>query len=193
MNIVIFISGRGSNYKALTKKITEKKLNINIVKVVCDQESAPGLKYAKKMKHEFILLKKTIKKNISIETEKKLALQLKKLNVDLILLAGYMQILKFPLLEQFKNKIINIHPSLLPKYPGLYVQKRALEAGDKVSGCTVHLVNEKIDGGRILGQKTVSILNEDTVESLSQKILEQEHHLYFEILKKIYYGKITLE
>ena len=192
MNIAIFISGRGSNYKVLTKKIIEKKLDINIVKVVCDQESALGLEYAKEMGHEFILLEKTTKKNISIETEKKLVSQLKDLNIDLILLAGYMQILRSPMLEHFKNKIINIHPSLLPKYPGLDVQKRTLEAGDKVAGCTVHLVNEEIDAGKILGQKTVPILNEDTVESLSRRILEQEHHLYFEVLEKIYHGRITI-
>jgi phosphoribosylglycinamide formyltransferase 1 len=128
------------------------------------------------------------------EHEEKIIKQIKKNNIeyDLIILAGYMRILSKEFIENLGKPILNIHPSLLPAFPGLNVQKKALDSGVKYTGCTVHLVSEDVDAGRILGQKVVPILDNDTEESLSQRILEQEHILYSEVIGDIIDNKIQI-
>lgn len=187
INLCIFASGRGSNAFAIFQAVEQKTLkNIKIAAVICDNPQASVLHVAKQFSCPVLISPKTQKNNPSsanIEAYIKKTLHIK--NVDLICLAGYMNILKYDLLTAFEGRIINIHPSLLPKYPGLNPQKKSLENGELQSGCTVHLVDKGIDTGKILGQKVVEIDKNDTVELLSKKILQVEHILYIEILLKI--------
>ncbi|MBL7917225.1 MAG: phosphoribosylglycinamide formyltransferase [Bacteroidia bacterium] len=175
MRLVVLASGRGSNFKAIVEAIQNKKLNAEVIHLICNKLQAGCLEIAAQNRISFTVEKDHVK----------ILTLLKSLNPDFICLAGYMRILPAEIIAAFPNKILNIHPSLLPKYKGLDAQKQALEAGETESGCTVHYVTEELDGGEILGQIKVAILPNDTVESLSERILEKEHELYVGVLKKI--------
>ena len=177
----IFISGRGSNLKSLVKFSKLKKSPIIIKMIISNSSKAKGLQYAKIYK-----IKKKVFDFKNLLSEKKVINELKKNNINLICLAGFMKILSKYFIKSFKGKILNIHPSLLPKYKGLNTHDKAIKNKDKYSGCTVHLVNCKLDSGRIINQKKVKISKLDTPETLAKKILAQEHKLYPEAILKIF-------
>ena len=178
----IFISGTGSNLKSLIKFSKLKKSPISINLIITNNKLAKGLKYGAIFK----IQKKIISfKNKDI-AEKKILKELKKNKIELICLAGFMKILSKNFIKNFKGKILNIHPSLLPKYKGLGTHRRAIENKDKYSGCTVHLVNSKLDSGKIILQKRVNIYKKDSPDSLAKRILAQEHKLYPKAILKIF-------
>jgi len=178
----VFISGAGSNLKSLIKFSKLKKSPISINMVVSDNPKAQGLNFAKIFKIE----KKIFNLKKKRSDEKKLIFELKKKGVNFICLAGFMRILSKNFINNFDGKILNIHPSLLPKYKGLNTHERALKNKEKYSGCTVHLVNTKLDSGKIILQKKVLINKEESVKSLAKKILIQEHKLYPRAILKIF-------
>ena len=178
----VFISGTGSNLKSLIKFSKLKKSPISIKLIITNNKLAKGLKYG----NVFQIKKKIINfKNKEI-AEKKILKELKKKEIELICLAGFMKILSKNFIKNFKGKILNIHPSLLPKYKGLNTHERAIENKDKYSGCTVHFVNSKLDSGKIILQKKVNILKKDTPDTLAKKILVQEHKLYPKAILRIF-------
>ncbi len=178
----VFISGTGSNLKSLIKFSKLKKSPISINLIITNSKLAKGLKYG----GIFKIKKKIINfKNKEI-AEKKILNELKKDKIELICLAGFMKILSTNFIKSFKGKILNIHPSLLPKYKGLNTHKRAIENKDRYSGCTIHFVNAKLDSGKIILQKRVSIYKKDTPDSLAKRILAQEHKLYPKAILKIF-------
>ena len=178
----VFISGTGSNLKSLINFSKLKTSPISINLIITNNKLAKGLKYGS----IFQIKKKIINfKNKEI-AEKKILNDLEKNKIELICLAGFMKILSKNFINNFKGKILNIHPSLLPKYKGLNTHQRAIENKDKYSGCTVHFVNEKLDSGKIILQKKVNILKKDTPVSLAKKILAEEHKLYPKAIMKIF-------
>ena len=176
----IFISGTGSNLKSLIKFSKLKKSPIIIKMIISNNPQAKGLQYSKLYK-----IKKKIFNFKNILSEKKVITELKKNNIDLICLAGFMKILSKKFIKNFRGKILNIHPSLLPKYKGLNTHEKAIKNKDKYSGCTVHFVNSKLDSGKIINQKKVRIYKFDNPKSLAKRILIQEHKLYPAAIMKI--------
>ena len=178
----VFISGTGSNLKNLIKFSLKKVSPIKVNLIVSNNIKAKGLKFAKLYK-----IKKKVynyeKKKIS---EKRILKDLKSNNIKLICLAGFMKILSKDFIRNFKGKILNIHPSLLPKYKGLNTHHRAIQNKEKYSGCTVHLVNSKLDSGKIILQKKVKLSKKETPSSLQKKILKHEHILYPKAISKIF-------
>ena len=184
MKIGILISGRGSNMVAIAEAVRSGRIpNSEVAVVVSDKTSAKGLEKAKERNIETLVI--TRKNRSREEHDAEIIAELKKRNVELVCLAGYMRLLSKVFVLTFPNKIINIHPSLLPSFPGLDAQKQAIDYGVKISGCTVHFVDEDLDHGAIISQKAVAVADDDTAESLSAKILEHEHALYIESLAKI--------
>ena len=173
-NIAVLISGRGSNLRSLIKYSKMKKSLIKIVLVVSNNFNAKGLDYANKSKINNVLIKYSNRKSF----EDRLLKLLKKNKVDLICLAGFMKILSNSFIKKFSKPILNIHPSLLPKYKGLNTHNRAIQNKDKYSGATVHIVNEKLDSGKIILQKKLKILKSDNGKSLEKKVLKIEHTIY---------------
>ena len=178
----VFISGRGSNLENLLKFSLKKKSLIKIVLVVSNNSKAKGLIFAKKKNIKNKVFSFIDKK----KAENKVLKELKKEKVELICLAGFMKILSKNFIQKFKGKILNIHPSLLPKYKGLNTHLRAIKNKDKYSGCTVHLVNSRLDSGKIILQKKIKIKKKDTPKSLNKRILKEEHILYPKAIKKIF-------
>ena len=178
----VFISGTGSNLKNLIKFSKQKNFPISIDLIISNNAKAKGLIYASSFK----IKKKVFNFSNKIIAEKKILQLLFKNKIELICLAGFMKILSKSFIRKFKGKILNIHPSLLPKYKGLNTHARALNKKDKFSGCTVHLVNSKLDSGKIILQKKVKIYKNDSVETLSKRILKQEHKLYPAAIKKLF-------
>ena len=176
----IFISGTGSNLKSLIKFSKLKNSPIIIKMIISNNSKAKGLQYSKIYK-----IKKKVFDFKNALSEKKIINELKKSNIDLICLAGFMKILSKSFIKNFRGKILNIHPSLLPKYKGLNTHEKAIKNNDKYSGCTVHFVNSKLDSGKIINQKKVRIKKFDTPNSLAKRILIQEHKLYPAAIKKI--------
>ncbi len=176
----VFISGTGSNLKSLIKFSKLKKSPIIIKMIISNNSKSIGLQYAKiyKIKKKVFDFKNTL-------SEKKVINELKKDNINLICLAGFMKMLSKNFIKNFKGKILNIHPSLLPKYKGLNTHERAIKNKDKYSGCTVHFVNFRLDSGKIINQKKVRINKSDTPKTLANKILTQEHKLYPAAIMKI--------
>tara|TARA_B100001093_G_scaffold361425_1_gene346147 strand:- start:435 stop:1013 length:579 start_codon:yes stop_codon:yes gene_type:complete len=178
----IFISGAGSNLKSLIKFSKTKKSPILVELIVSSNQSAKGLNFAKKYN-----IKKKVFNNRDVKlTEKKILSLLKKYKINLICLAGYMKILSANFIEKFNGKIINIHPSLLPRYKGLKTHERAIKNKDKFAGCSVHYVTSKLDSGKIIIQEKVRILKKDNIKTLSQKVLKKEHKLYPAAILKIF-------
>jgi phosphoribosylglycinamide formyltransferase-1 len=177
----IFISGTGSNLKSLIKFSKLKKSPIIIEMIISNNAKAKGLRYSKIYK-----IKKKVFNFKNELSEKKIINELKKNNINLICLAGFMKILSKRFIKSFRGKILNIHPSLLPKYKGLNTHEKAIKNKDKYSGCTVHYVNSKLDSGKIINQKKVRINKFDTPKSLAKKILIQEHKLYPVAIMKVF-------
>ena len=180
--VAVFISGTGSNLKSLIKFSKKKKSPISISLVISNNSKAKGLDLAKIYK----IKKKIINFRNQKLAEKKILLELKKNKIYVVCLAGFMKILTKLFIKNFKGKILNIHPSLLPKYKGLNTHQRVLNKKEKYSGCTVHYVTSKLDSGKIIIQKKVKISKKDTPKTLAKKILKQEHKLYPKALIKIF-------
>ena len=178
----IFISGTGSNLKNLIKFSKKKKSPISIDLIISNTHNAKGLKYSRK----YSIQKKIISFKNNKLAEKKILKILQVKNIKFICLAGFMKILSKNFIKKFKGKIINIHPSLLPKYKGLNTHKKAIENNDKFAGCSVHFVTAKVDSGKIIMQKKVKVKKRDTVDSLAKKVLKNDHLLYPAAIKKIY-------
>ena len=178
----VFISGKGSNLENLIKFSKKKNSPISINLIISNTSYAKGLKYSKK----YNIQKKVIFFKNKKLAEKKIFKILFKKNINLICLAGFMKILSKNFIKKFKGKIINIHPSLLPKYKGLNTHKKAIENNDKFAGCSVHFVTTKLDSGKIIMQKKVKIKRGDTIASLTKKVLKKEHLIYPAAIKKIY-------
>ena len=180
INTSVFISGNGTNLKNLIKfsKTNNSPIKINIV--ISNNKRAYGIKYAKKNKIKIKIIDFTKKHEINL-----LLKILKFNNIKLICLAGFLKILSKDFIKSFKGKIINIHPSLLPRYKGLNTHERVLENNEKFTGCSVHFVNEKLDGGKIILQKKIKILKKDDVKSLKNRVLKEEYKLYPKSIIKI--------
>ena len=191
MKIGILISGRGSNMMAIIEAVKSGLIpDSQVVVVVSDKTNAEGLIKASERGVEAIVITK--KGRAREEHDAEIVSELKKRGVELVCLAGYMRLLSGDFVCAFPNKIINIHPSLLPSFPGLDAQQQAIDYGVKISGCTVHFVDEDLDHGAIVMQKAVEVADDDTTESLSAKILKYEHALYVEALAKIVSGKYKI-
>jgi len=176
----VFISGTGSNLKNLIKFSKQRNFPISIDLIISNNAKAKGLIYA----NNFKIKKKVFNFSNKIIAEKKILSLLFKNKIELICLAGFMKILSKSFIQRFNGKILNIHPSLLPKYKGLDTHARALKNNDKYSGCTVHLVNSKLDSGKIILQKKVKIYKNDNIKTLSKRVLKQEHKLYPVAIKR---------
>ena len=181
INCAIFISGRGSNLKSIFKYSKKKFSKINIKLVISNKRNIPGIVFAKKSK---INSKIVNYQNIK-SAENKILNLLKKNKIEFIFLAGFMKILSNFFIKKFGNKIINIHPSLLPKYKGLNTHERVIQNNEKFSGCTVHYVNDKLDSGKIILQKKIKVLKNESTQSLEKKILNVEHKIYPKAIKKL--------
>ena len=188
--LAVLVSGRGSNLQAIIDNIESNYLPANIELVLSNTKNAFALERGKKHGLDTVFLDPKTFPNRD-DYELKMIGILKSKSIDLICLAGFMQILGKKFIQAFPEKIINIHTSLLPAFPGLNVQKKALEHGAKFSGCTVHFVNEDVDGGPIILQSTVPVLDEDDAASLSERILEKEHIIYPEAIRLIIEKKLV--
>ena len=189
--LAVLVSGRGSNLQAIIDSIEREELNAHISIVISSTKNAMALKRAEKHGIKTIFIDPTAYLN-SKEYDKALIEKLKKFSIDLICLAGYMRILGEEVIQTFKEKIINIHPSLLPAFPGLNAQKQAIVHGVKFSGCTVHFVDSGVDSGPIILQTAVPVYDNDDEKSLSKRILEQEHYLYPKAINMIKENQIKI-
>ena len=189
--IAILISGRGSNMVALCKAVARGEVpDGQIVLVASDKPNAAGLNAASELGHETLVVERRGRSREEHETEIIAALQER--NVDLVCLAGYMRLLSACFIEAFPRRILNIHPSLLPSFPGLDAHHQALAHGVKFSGCTVHFVDDTLDGGPIIAQGVVPVLDDDSEETLSERILEQEHTVYAEAVALVVSGNYEI-
>ena len=186
----ILLSGRGSNFEAIADSVRAGRLKAEISIVISNKAEAPGLESAKHRGLNALLIPS--KGRVREEHDAEIVKALKQAQVDLVCLAGYMRLLSADFVRAFPNRIINIHPSLLPAFPGVDAQKQALVYGVKVSGCTVHFVDEHLDHGPIILQKTVPVLQSDDEHSLSARILEQEHIAYAEAIAKLLAGDFEI-
>ena len=175
----VFISGTGTNLKNLIKFSFKKKSPITIKVVISNKPEAKGIIFAKKSKIKVKIFK------FNHKDDKKILQFLKKKQIKLICLAGFMKILTKKFIQKFEGKILNIHPSLLPKYKGLNTHERVINSKEKFSGCTVHLVNSKLDGGKIIIQKKIKVFKGDTPKKLAKRILKQEHIIYPKAILKL--------
>ncbi len=191
MKIGILISGRGSNMKAIIEAVKSGLISgCEVVVVISDKAGAEGLLKAAERGVEAVVITKN--KRAREEHDAEIVAELKKRGVELVCLAGYMRFLSKDFVRAFPDRIVNIHPSLLPSFKGLDAQRQAIEYGVKISGCTVHFVDEDLDHGAIIMQQAVEVADDETAESLAAKILDKEHALYIEALKKIVEEKIKI-
>jgi phosphoribosylglycinamide formyltransferase 1 len=187
----ILISGRGSNLEAISKQIEDGEIDAEIAVVISSRPDAWGLHAARERGLQTAAIPS---KGLDREVYDQLLLQeLQACQVDLVCLAGFMRLLSAGFIRQFPNRILNIHPSLLPAFPGLDAQHQALEHGVKITGCTVHFVDEELDAGPIVIQAAVPVLADDDVETLSERILKQEHRIYSEALRIVLSGRFRIE
>jgi|SRR5262245_31095127 len=189
--IGILISGRGSNMVALIDAMREGRLDAEPAVVISNIESAAGLAKARERGIETLVIGR--KGRSREDHDREIVTELKRRDVSLVCLAGYMRLLSSFFVREFENRILNIHPSLLPAFPGLDAQRQALEHGVKVTGCTVHLVDEQLDHGPIVLQRAVEVRDDDTVETLSERILEEEHRIYPEAVTRVLSGGFRVE
>ena len=182
LKCAVFISGNGSNLKSLIQFAKKKNSPISIELIISDNPKAKGLRFGKIFK----ISNKVFNYKNRIIAEKKIISEINNKKIKLICLAGFMKILSKNFIKSFKGKILNIHPSLLPKYKGLNTHERAISNNEKYSGCTVHYVNSRLDSGKIILQKKVKISKADTARSLAKKILTQEHKLYPKAISKVF-------
>ena len=184
MKLGILISGRGSNMVALADAVKCGDIPASeVVIVVSDQRDAVGLRRASDRSIKTAVVERNGRRRADHDAE--IIAILESHGVDLVCLAGYMRLLSSDFVRAFPNRIVNIHPSLLPSFPGLDAQRQALDHGVKITGCTVHFVNEDLDSGPIILQRAVEIMDDDTVDSLSERILEQEHQAYIDAVRQI--------
>ena len=186
----ILLSGRGSNFEAIADSIQAGRLQAEIAIVISNRADAPGLEAAKRRGLNTQLIPSKGKGRLDHDVE--VVAALKRNQIDLVCLAGYMRLLSPEFVRVFPNRIVNIHPSLLPAFPGMDAQKQALEYGVKVTGCTVHFVDEHLDHGPIILQKPVRVLENDDEHSLSARILEQEHVAYSEGISLVLSGEVEI-
>lgn len=189
-NLGILLSGRGSNFIAIADSIAAHRLDAKIAVVISNRTDAPGIETA--AHRGFATLVIPSKGKPREEHDRAVVAALKQYHVDLICLAGYMRLLSPWFVQQFPHKILNIHPSLLPAFPGLEAQQQAFAFGVKITGCTVHFVDEELDHGPIIVQKSVPVLRDDDEKSLAARILEQEHLAYTEAIKVVLEGKFKI-
>jgi phosphoribosylglycinamide formyltransferase-1 len=192
LKIGVLVSGRGSNLQAIIDAIEAKKIKAEIAVVISNIPGVMALERAKKYGIKAVVIDISEHSDKS-SYEKQVIKALEDNNAGLVCLAGYMKLLSPELVHHFRGKIMNIHPALLPAFPGLHVQKKALEYGVKYSGCTVHFVDEGCDTGPIILQAVVPVLDSDTEETLSARILEQEHKIYPEAIRLFSEGKLEIE
>ena len=189
--IGILISGRGSNMVNLIDATRDGRLDAEVALVISNLDSAPGIDRARERGVETIFINHRGRSREDHDRE--MAAELQKRSVSVVCLAGYMRLVSPDFIRQFENRVLNIHPSLLPAFPGLDAQRQALEQGVKVSGCTVHLVDEQLDHGPIIAQLAVDVRDDDTVESLSARILEQEHRVYPVAVARVLSDRFRIE
>jgi len=187
----ILISGRGSNLLAIAEAIARKDFSAEIAVVISNRTDAPGIAAARERGlHAIALASKGLEREAY---DRQLIAELRKSQVDLVCLAGYMRILSGHFIREFRQRILNIHPSLLPAFPGLDAQHQAWEHGVKFSGCTAHFVEEGLDSGPIISQSVVPVLADDTAESLSDRILKEEHRIYPEAIDLVLSGQYRID
>ena len=192
-NIAVLASGRGTNLQAIIENFENGTLKAKLVCVISDNKDAKALERARKHNIEAVYIDPGPKKTWLIpEVEQKYVKTLQDRNVDFVCLAGFMRIIKKPFLDAYAGRILNIHPALLPSFPGLDVQRKALEYGVKFSGCTVHFVTADVDAGPIITQAVVPVLDDDTPESLAERILKEEHRIYTEAINIVASGKYKI-
>ena len=189
--IAVFLSGRGSNFKAIHDAILAGKINADIALVFSNVEGAPGLLIAQQRGLETYYLNPKLFANRE-DYDKELVKEVRKRDADLVCLAGYMKILTPLFCREFKHRIMNIHPALLPSFPGLHVQQKAIDWGVRFSGATVHFVSEEVDMGPIIIQAVVPVLQDDTEETLSDRILVEEHKIYPEAVRLFFEGRVEV-
>ena len=189
MKIGILISGRGSNMVALVDAVKRGEIpDSQVAVVISDKPSALGIEKARERGVDTLVVER--RGRTREEHDAEMIDEMRKRDVELVCLAGYMRLLSKDFIYAFENRIVNIHPSLLPLFPGLNVQQQAIDAGAKVSGCTVHFVNEDLDAGPIILQREVEVKDGDTADTLAARILEQEHGAYVEAVRRIVLGEI---
>jgi phosphoribosylglycinamide formyltransferase 1 len=187
----ILLSGRGSNFEAIADQVSQGRIDARIGVVIGNRPEARGLARARERGLNAVTIPS---KGLDREVyDRMLIEELQRNAVDLVCLAGFMRLLSASFVRAFPERILNIHPSLLPAFPGLDAQKQALEHGVKITGCTVHLVDEFLDAGPIILQAAVPVEDDDTVESLSARILKQEHRIYSEAIRMMLSGKVRIE
>ncbi len=189
--IAVLISGRGSNFKALHDAILTGKMNAEMALVFSNKEDAPGLGIARERGLETLYLNPKLFASRE-DYDKAVIHQIRKRDIDLICLAGYMRVLTPLFCQQFKHRIMNIHPALLPSFPGLHVQQKAIDWGVRFSGATVHFVSEEVDMGPIILQAVVPVLQDDTEETLAARILVEEHKIYPEAARLFFEGRLEI-
>jgi phosphoribosylglycinamide formyltransferase-1 len=189
--LAILLSGRGSNLEAIAESVARGEMEASIAVVISNRAEARGVELARERGINAVVIPS---KGVDREAyDRSLIEELQKYQVDLICLAGYMRVLSATFVRQFRNRILNIHPSLLPAFPGLDAQHQALTYGVKVSGCTVHFVDEYLDAGPVVLQVAVPVHDADTEETLAQRILQQEHRIYSEAIRIVLGGNYRIE
>ncbi len=190
-NLGILLSGRGSNFEAIADNVAAGRLAAKIAVVISNRADAPGIESARRRGLNALVIPS--KGKVREEHDREVVTALRTQQVELVCLAGYMRLLSPWFVQQFPNRILNMHPALLPAFPGLEAQKQAFDYGVKISGCTVHFVDENLDHGAILVQKAVPVLDSDDEHSLATRILEQEHLAYSEAIRIVLEGNFTVE
>lgn len=189
--IAVFLSGRGSNFRAIHDAVAAGRINADIALVFSNVDGAPGLVTARKRGLETLYLNSKLYPSRE-EYDKEIIKEIRKRDVDLVCLAGYMRILTPLFCREFKNRAMNIHPALLPSFPGLHVQKKAIDWGVRFSGVTVHFVAEDVDMGPIILQAVVPVLQDDTEDTLADRILVEEHKIYPESVRLYFEGRLEV-
>ena len=189
--LAILLSGRGSNFEAIAASVEAGRIDAEIAAVISNRPDARGLEIARQRGLNAVSIPS---KGLDREVyDRMVAAELKTCSVDLVCLAGYMRLLSAYFVREFPLRILNIHPSLLPSFPGLEAQHQALEHGAKISGCTVHFVDELLDAGPIVVQRAIAVFDEDTEETLAARILEQEHRAYTEAIRIVLSGNFRIQ
>jgi phosphoribosylglycinamide formyltransferase-1 len=189
--VAVLISGRGSNFMALQEAMRDGRINADIVLVFSNKEDAPGLQAARERGLETLFINAKLFQDKE-EYDKEIIKELRRRNVDLVCLAGYMKILTSHFCRQYRHHIMNIHPALLPSFPGLHVQQKAIDWGVRFSGATVHFVAEEVDMGAIILQTAVPVLQDDTEQTLADRILVEEHKIYPESVRLYFEGRLEV-
>lgn len=192
LRLAVLASGRGSNFLAIKEAISQGWLNAQICLLISDQENAPALDRAREMGIEAMYINpKSFDGRDQYEAD--LVKRLQSSNIDFLVLAGYMRLVGRVILSAYKDRVLNIHPALLPSFTGLHAQRQAVDYGVKYSGCTVHFVDEGMDTGPIIKQAVVPVEDNDTEDSLAERILIQEHLLYWQVLQLLAEGRVYIE